>query len=195
MCTSAWSRAAILLFVLGATGGSALDAFYIHQGVKRYGTAVLAGSTLLGLPWWTPLLAGSAAVAIGLSHPLLDPLLAHSRTVRRLSTSIAALGWLCLAYLLGALPLASIARFGLLGLLYLNFWLLARRSWQNLLFSAVVAITGTLIEMILVAAGIFSFPHNADLLGVPSWLPWLYACASLALGDLGRAFTLLQRGG
>ncbi|WP_052888290.1 hypothetical protein [Thermogemmatispora carboxidivorans] len=195
MCTSAWGRAAVLLFLLGATGGSALDAFYVHQGVKRYSIAVVTGSSLFGLPWWVPLLAGSAAVAIGLSHPLLDPLLIHSRTVRRLSTSIAALGWLCLAYLLGAIPLAPLARFGLLGLLYLNFWLLAGRSWQNLIFSAVVAITGTLIEMILVNAGIFSFPQNADLLGVPVWLPWLYASASLALGDLGRALILLQRGG
>ncbi|WP_069803645.1 hypothetical protein [Thermogemmatispora onikobensis] len=195
MCTSAWGRAAVLLFLLGATGGSALDTFYVHQGVKRYGTVVVTGPPLFGLPWWAPLLAGSAAVAIGLSHPLLDPLLAHSRTARRLSTSIAALGWLCLAYLLGAIPLAPLARFGLLGLLYLNFWLLAGRSWQNLIFSAVVAITGTLIEMILVNAGIFSFPQNADVLGVPVWLPWLYASASLALGDLGRALMLLQRGG
>ncbi|RAQ95465.1 hypothetical protein [Thermogemmatispora tikiterensis] len=195
MDTSTWGRAAVLLFLLGATGGSALDAFYVHQGLKRYSTAVVAGPTLFGLPWWVPLLTGSAAVAIGLSHPLLDPLLAHLRTTRRLSTSIAALGWLCLAYLLGAIPLAPLARCGLLGLLYLNFWLLAGRSWQNLIFSAVVAITGTLIEMILVNAGIFSFPQNAELLGVPAWLPWLYAYASLALGDLGRALISLQRGG
>ncbi len=195
MRMSAWGRATILLFLLGACGGGAFDAFYVSQGIKRYSPLVSAGPTLLGLPWWAPLLAGSAAVVIGLSHPLLDPLLAYSRTARRLSTSIAALGWLCLAYLLGALSLAPIARFGLLGLLYLNFWLLAGRSWQNLVFSAVVAITGTLIEMILANAGIFSFPQNAELLGVPAWLPWLYACASLALGDLGRALILLQRGG
>ncbi len=187
---SAWAWIALWLFLLGAISGTALDAFYVYIGIERY-----SASTLLGLPWWGPLLAGSAAVAIGVSHPLFDPLLAHWRTARRLSTSIAALGWLPLAYLIGATPLATGARFGLLALVYLNFWLLEGRSWQNLVFSAVVAVTGTLIEMILVNARIFSYLQDSDLLGVPVWLPWLYACASLAVGDLGRALMTLQRRG
>jgi hypothetical protein len=83
---------------------------------------------------------------------------------------------------------------GLLILVYLNFWLLAGRSWQNLLLSLVTAITGTLIEMTLVAAGAFSYVHP-DILGVPFWLPCIYACASLAVGDLGRSLmSLSQRG-
>lgn len=90
--------------------------------------------------------------------------------------------------------LDSIAKAGLLILIYLNFWLLAGRSWQNLLLSLVTAITGTLIEMTLVAAGAFSYVHP-DILGVPLWLPCIYACASLAVGDLGRSLvSLSQRG-
>jgi hypothetical protein len=186
----AWVRLVWWLFLPGAIGGTALDALYVHLGIERY-----TAPTLFGLPWWAPLLFGVAAVAIGLSHPLLDPLLVHWRRARRLSTSIAALGWLLLAYLLGATPLPAAARCGLLGILYLNFWLLAGRSWQNLVLAVVVVITATLIEMILVNAGMVSFPDESNLLGVPVWLPWLYAYASLVLGDLGRALMTLQRGG
>src|SRR6266480_1443560 len=70
--------------------------------------------------------------------------------------------------------------------MYFNFWLLTGRGWQNLLLSLVTAITGTLVEMTLVAAGAFSYLQPA-MLGVPYWLPFMYACASLAVGDLGRS--------
>ena len=68
----------------------------------------------------------------------------------------------------------------------MNFWLLAGHAWQNLIYSIVVAITGTLIEMILISAGAFAYLHP-DFLGVPYWLPCLYAIASLAVGDVGRS--------
>ncbi len=140
---------------------------------------------LFGLAWWVPPLFGAAAVAIGYSHPLVDPLL-HHRRFRRLSVSIGELTWVVLAYLVSASTLPSIAKVGLLTVIYLNFWVLAGRGWQNLLLSLVTAITGTLIEMILVAAGAFSYLHP-DFVGVPYWLPGIYACASLAVGDLGRS--------
>jgi len=42
------------------------------------------------------------------------------------------------------------------------------------------------VEMTLVAAGAFSYLQT-DILGVPYWLPFMYACASLVVGDLGRS--------
>ncbi len=171
---------ALWLFLLGATFGTALDALHVYTGVERYPMP-----TFLGVAWWVPLLFGVAAIAIGYSHPLVDPLLQHRR-FRRLSASIGELTWLLLAYLISASRLETIAKVGILLIIYLNFWLLAGRSWQNLLLSFVTAVTGTLIEMILVAAGVFSYTHP-DILGVPYWLPCIYACASLAVGDLGRS--------
>ena len=94
--------------------------------------------------------------------------------------------WLVLAYLVSAIALPSIAKAGLLVVIYLNFWVMAGRSWQNWLLSIATAITGTLTEMVLVAAGAFSY-LQPDFLGVPYWLPCIYACASLAVGDLGRS--------
>ena len=171
----------LLLFLFGATAGSVLDAFHTYSGVERYPVPVL-----LGLAWWVPLLFGSAVVAIGCSHPLLDPLLHNRRPRRRISVSLAELVWLVLAYLVSASFLDSLAKVGLLAIIYFNFWLLSGGGWQNLVLSTVTAITGTLIEMILVAAGAFSYLHP-DFIGVPYWLPCMYACASLAVGDLGRS--------
>jgi uncharacterized membrane protein YoaT (DUF817 family) len=71
-------------------------------------------------------------------------------------------------------------------LIYFNFWLLTGGGWQNLLLSLVTAITGTLVEMTLVAAGAFSY-LQPDILGIPYWLLFMYACASLAVGDVGRS--------
>jgi len=168
------------LFLLGAILGTGLDALHVYSKVERYPMPAL-----FGLAWWVPPLFGAAAVAIGYSHPLVDPLL-HHRRFRRLSVSIGELTWVVLAYLVSASTLPSIAKVGLLTVIYLNFWVLAGRGWQNLLLSLVTAITGTLIEMILAAAGAFSYLHP-DFVGVPYWLPGIYACASLAVGDLGRS--------
>ena len=177
------------LFVLGATLGTALDAVHVHTGVERYPAPVL-----FGLAWWVPLLFGAAAVAIGYSHPMVDPLLHHDRPSHRLSSSFAELTWLLLAYLISASTLESLVKVGLLFLIYFNFWLLMGGGWQNLLLSLVTAITGALIEMILVASGAFSYLHP-DILGVPYWLPFIYACASLAVGDFGRSLmSFSQRG-
>jgi hypothetical protein len=174
-------RAIFWLFLLGATLGTALDAFHVYSYVELY-----TNPAFFGVAWWVPLLFGSAVVAIGYSHPFIDPLIHNLRRPRRLTTSIAELTWLLLAYLIAASPISSLAKAVLLILIYFNFWLLAGRGWQNLLLSLVTAITGALVEMTLVAAGAFSY-LQPDIFGVPYWLPFMYACASLAIGDLGRS--------
>ena len=173
-------RALLWLFLPGATLGTTLDAFHAFSGVERY-----ASPTLLGVAWWVPLLFGGAAVTIGYSHTMLDPLL-HHRRFRPLFSSLLGLAWLPLVYLISASFFDTLTKTLLILLVYCNFWLLAGSDWQNLVFSLATAITGTLIEMILVAAGAFAYLHP-NMLGVPYWLPGIYACASLALGDLGRS--------
>lgn len=173
-------KIAFSLFALGAIPGTLLDAFQVANQVERY-----PFPAFLGVAWWVPLLFGTASLVIGLSHPLVDPLLRHHRSPSMLN-SIAALGWLILAYLISVGALDPLTKTGLLLLIYLNFWMLSGRAWQNLVLSIVTAITGTLIEMILVAPGAFEYLHP-NWLGVPAWLPLIYACASLAVGDMGRS--------
>ncbi len=168
------------LFILGIVCGTLLDAFQVANQVERYPVPAF-----LGVAWWVPLLFGTASLAIGLSHPLVDPLLRHHRSPSLLN-SIPELGWLILAYLISVGALDPFTKTGLLLLIYLNFWMLSGRAWQNLVLSIVTAITGTLVEMILVALGAFEYLHP-NWLGVTAWLPLIYACASLAVGDIGRS--------
>ncbi|MGZ3615703.1 MAG: hypothetical protein ACXWOL_02205 [Ktedonobacteraceae bacterium] len=175
------SRTIFWLFILVAIFGTALDAFHVYSSIEQY-----TRPAFLEVAWWVPLLFGFAAVAIGYSHPFIDPLIHNFRRPRRLSTSIAELAWLLLAFVIAASPISSLAKTILLGLIYFNFWLLTGRGWQNLLLSLVTAITGTLVEMTLVAAGTFSY-LQPDILSIPYWLPFMYACASLAVGNLGRS--------
>ena len=176
-----YSWAFFWLFLAGAICGTALDVFHVYSSIERYHRPAF-----LGIAWWVPLLFGFATVFIGYSHPFIDPLIHNIRRPRRLITSIAELSWLLLAYVIAASTFTSISKAILLGLIYFNFWLLTGRGWRNLLLSVVTAITGTLIEMTLVAAGAFSY-LQPDILGIPYWLPFMYACASLAIGDLGRS--------
>jgi hypothetical protein len=177
------------LFVLGATVGTGLDAFHVYSKVERYTVPVF-----FGLAWWVPLLFGLAAVAIGFSHAMVDPLLGQQRAPREFQMCVVGLLWVVLVYVISATAIDSLAKVGLMMLVYLNFWLIVGRSWQNLLFSLATAITGTLVEMVLVAAGAFSYLHP-DFIGVPYWLPCIYACASLAVGDMGRYLLVLRTSG
>src|SRR6266571_7093363 len=106
------------LVAYGAIGGTALDALHVFSGVERYDMPVLFGM----LAWWVPLLFGSAAMAIGLSHPLLDPCFAQRRQARSLLHSSAKLGWLVLAYGISASPISSLVKVGLIALVFTTFW-------------------------------------------------------------------------
>jgi hypothetical protein len=177
------------LFLPGATLGTALDMLYVQSGIERY-----PSPALFGVAWWVPPLFGAAAVGIGYSHVLGDVLLRHRRIRSHLLWSAGESLWLVLTYLLSASGLASLAKVGLVLVVYLNFWVMVGGGWQIALLGLVTAVTGTLIEMILVAAGAFTYLHP-DFLGVPFWLPGIYACASLAVGDLGRALFFAGRRG
>ena len=178
------------LFIWGATMGTGLDAFHVYSKVERYAMPVF-----LGVAWWVPLLFGGAAVAIGYSHLMVDPLLGQLRVPRKLQMCIVQLLWVVLAYTISATSISSLSKVGLMMIVYVNFWFVAGKGWQNVVLSLATAITGTLVEMVLVAAGAFAYRHP-DFIGVPYWLPCIYACASLAVGDMGRYLFLssTQRG-
>src|SRR5438105_3006642 len=89
--------AILWLFLLGATLGTALDAFHAYSGIERYSMPVF-----FGLAWWVPLLFGAAAVAIGYSHPMVDPLLGQRRRPRHILLCLGELTWVLLAYIVSA---------------------------------------------------------------------------------------------
>src|SRR5712671_140330 len=76
-------RAAVPLGALGATVGPVLDGFHTWSGTTWY-----TSPGWLRTVWWCPLLFGGAALAIGLSRPLLEG--------RAAPGARAAAGWLAL---------------------------------------------------------------------------------------------------
>src|SRR5579863_6353187 len=95
----------LLLFLIGAIVGSLLDAFHVYSNIDRY-----PKPAFMGLAWWAPLLFGGAGVAIGYSHPLVDPLLHNRHPHKSIVSSAAESGWIVLAYLISASTLDSLVK-------------------------------------------------------------------------------------
>jgi hypothetical protein len=174
-------RAALILALLGATLGPALDYAHVVTGAIRYPPPVTF------LPWWVPLLYASAAIAVGLSHPALDarirPKPLPARTRGQLAAGFA--GFCAVWVASGALPLGSAAVAAILAPASLALWWWLDRTWQGLVQAAGTAAGGVAVEVVLSRAGLFSHTHP-DVLGVALWLPFIYVAASVGVGNVGR---------
>ncbi|MFO1462608.1 MAG: hypothetical protein U1F66_02450 [bacterium] len=185
------AKAAVLLFLVGAIFGPVGDSFHVVSGTTDYPQNIFQ-LYFWRLPWWVPLIFGTATVAIGLSHPQMDRWLGAPRD-RPGSRGIAAVIFGVAAFLgiyamTAFVPLASGGPLDLLiaGSAIL-VWGLLDRTWQGALLAAMTAVVGTLVEITLVHIGAFWYnPPKNLLFGVGSWLPWLYVSASVAVGNLGR---------
>src|SRR5882672_3982906 len=96
-------RAAVPLGALGATVGPVLDGFHTWSGTTWY-----TSPGWLRTVWWCPLLFGGAALAIGLSRPLLE---GRAAPVERAAAGrlAAAIGLFVVAYAASAfLPASSL---------------------------------------------------------------------------------------
>jgi hypothetical protein len=175
-------RAALGLFLLGATLGSALDAIHTHFGGTAYTRPIL-----WKMAWWTPLLFGSAFV-IGLLRPLWER--AHRAPRARAApptwtAAAMAMGLFVAAYFASVLPLAWPVVSALLLLLFLVGYWLFDRSAVGLLIAVASAVGGPLVEHVLVRCG--TFVHLSPVyLGLSGWLPFLYLCAAVGLTTLAR---------
>lgn len=176
-----WVRAAVILAAIGATLGPVLDYLHVVTGAIRYPPPVET------VPWWVPLLYTGAALAIGLSHPALDPWLQRRRTqpLTRGRVLGGFLVFLSVWLLSGAIHLPSAVVAAILAPPSLAAWWWLDRTWQGLGQALATAAGGCLVEITLSHAGLFSHTHP-DMLGVAFWLPWIYVAASSGVGNVGR---------
>jgi hypothetical protein len=189
--------AALFLFALGAVLGTAGDIGHVLTGTTAYAQGVYVWYFLDVMPWWVPLLFGGAAVAIGLSHPWMDRILGAAERPGTRSAGRMGLGlalFLALYLASGLLPHQpyrldhAVVAAGALGL-----WLALDRTWQGAVMAAGTAAAGTAVEMFLIGRGVFWYGvQSVQWHGVADWLPWLYAAASVAVGNCGRR--LLREG-
>ncbi len=79
-------------------------------------------------------------------------------------------------------------RCAILSAIFLTGWALCDRTPLGLAIAALAALFGPAVEITLIRAGVFVH-HEAHLLGIPVWLPFLYLTASVGLGSLARWLT------
>ena len=184
-------RPAIILVLLGATFGSLFDWLHVKTGAIAY-----AKPTSLGIAWWVPLLYSTAALAIGLSHPMADRLLGRVERVAhtRARLVFGFVAFCAIWFATGALPFSSAIVAAMLAPVSLAIWFALDRTWQGLLLASSTAVFGFAFEALLSRLGLFRHIHP-DVLGIAIWLPTIYVAASVGIGNLGRALTKWARPG
>jgi hypothetical protein len=136
------------------------------------------------MPFWTPLLFGSATLALGMSRPFFGR--------SKVQTYLGLPVFLATYALSGFLPkpAGGIADVILAAIAFVS-WVAFDRSLVGILFGVLSALAGTAVESFLVHQSVFSYlPLSNNLFGVPSWLPWLYFTASMGVGSAGQSALL-----
>ncbi len=190
-------RLGLLLFATGFFLGPLGDFAHVVTGTTGYPTERY-GVDWMGIPFWVPFLFGSAALLVGASHLSLDRLLgADSMRIGSTSLLRVALGLLAFLGLYVASGLLPGPAGGMddaaLALGAGMTWATLDRTWQGALLALATAFCGTAFEILLIKNGIFYYsPSVSNLMGVPSWLPWLYVAASVGVGNFGRFIVQTQ---
>ncbi len=182
-------RTAFILFFLGAVIGTLGDLCHVLSFTDGYANAFLPLPT--GQPLWVPFLFGGATMAIGLGHPWADRVLFSKWKRIKLHKKQIILGGISFHILYsisGFLPLEpTLFRDISMMLGAIATWLAFDRSTPGILLAIVTAGAGTAFEINLVRqGGFYYYPHSSQLMGVPTWLPWLYVTASITVGNIGR---------
>lgn len=173
----------LVLFAFGAVVITFFDGFHTHSGTTRYATVVA-----FQMAWWAPLLFGAS---VGLGGPLF------AVGYRSLGGTRAPPPWLALGaafvsfgalyYFSGFFHGANATKLGVLSFAALVLWGVLDRTWQGAACALGAALSGPAVEVALVHLG--AFAHlQPDALGIPMWLPALYACAAPVLGHASRRF-------
>jgi multisubunit Na+/H+ antiporter MnhG subunit len=122
----------------------------------------------------------------GLLYALGYRRLRGARAAPGWGVALAALGVFAILYAASAfLPASNVVKLVVLAAGAIVLWAWIDRSWQGVVLAAIAAVTGPLTEAALSRAGLFRH-LQADVLGVPIWLPALYAASGPSFGQLAR---------
>ncbi len=178
-----------LCFVLGAAVGTGLDAIHAYSDVLEY-----SNETFGRLAWFVPLEFGLLGVGAGIALPWLEglagkpPLSSRDATVLgRLAVLAGELALFTGLYFLTTLPETELARISLaVALVALAVIRLLTSSVPGEgLFVGLAVVLGPATEAILSSLGVFEYTDE-DFLGIPYWLPGLWANAGFLIRRLLR---------
>lgn len=164
------------LFLIGAVTGTLLDGLFTWKEIAYYPNPFLFQTA-----WWVPFLFGGGVLLMGWSHAKLHPI--GGGCPFRFVVSLVFLGLACASAALLHLP--PLTKAVLLFLLYLLSWRIADQTKKSLWLALLTAIGGCAIESFLGSFGLYHYTQ-ADIVGIPLWLPLLYLHVSAAAGNLGR---------
>jgi hypothetical protein len=166
-------------FALGAALGTALDALHVYGDVETYANQVIGQ-----LGWFVPLEFGVVGVVAGLVVPALDERLAGHRLSWPLGVRLREVA---LIFALYAATLAGNGWGAPLLLLVFTLLVILRVARSGVpgdwVFALVAALAGPAVEASIVALGAFDYTEP-DLLGLPMWLPALWANGGLVVRRL-----------
>ncbi len=168
-----------VVFALGAVGGTALDHLHVAGGVLAYPDPVLLGHAA-----WVPVALGLAA-ALGARLAVLLGRRAIGPRPSWLRLSIDAVLFVGAYGVTAAVPGRTALVAAVLGTAWLARSVGGRDPTWRILHALACATLGIAVEAGLVSAGAFRHRYP-DVLGVPAWLPALYACAAPLLADAGE---------
>ncbi len=181
-----WVRFLTLSFVVGAIVGTTGD--YCHvitntDGYPKRGPFPFLPIPDVNMPVWVPFLFGTAVMLMATVHKLLAKAY-HPRLEKHFVLAACAPLLFVTIY-----ALSGFLQFGTGG--WQDVWLaaLAIFMWwamDGTRLGAILAVTnaffGTCFEIFLVSiGGFFYYKTHSNLMGVPSWLPWLYVIASVCI--------------
>ena len=154
------TRAVVVAFMVGGIVGVLCDQIHVHYGVLYY-----ASPWLWGQAWWVLPLFG--ATTVGVLH--------GAKLFMRASIGehelYGSAAWFFAAYWASGMWHGH--PYGL-AVCYALFLALRTTHGVTWLFGLGIAAGGVLVEWLLTSLGLFTYRHP-DLLGLPLWLPGLYA--------------------
>ena len=179
--------ASVLFFLLGATLGTALDALHAYGDVESYANPVIGR-----LGWFVPLEFGLAGLVAGVTVPALDRRLAGHTLAWPLADRFRELALIVALY--ATTVIANGWGAGLIAVAFVALLVLrlARsRAPGDWAFALVAGLAGPAVEAAIHAVGAFDY-SEPDLLGIPIWLPALWANGGIVIRRLFAPLTVAE---
>jgi len=175
-------RPLLLLSLFGATIGILLDALHTWSGTTEY-----THPLVLRTAWWAPLLFANAYGVGGMIFALGYRRLGGPPAVRTRSELALGLVAFALLYATSAyLPAPNIVKLVVLLAGAAALWWRLDRTRVGAALACVAAVAGPTTEIILTHFGLFRH-LQADVAGIPIWLPALYLASGPSFGQIARA--------
>lgn len=187
----------------GAALGPFLDGYHSAFGVLAYTKPVsinIANIYLLQTDYWVPPMFALAAIILGISYPALDrafsvPIVSRAPTVPAVLTCISYFSFqYYLSGLLFSQGYSPTILHAVLAFTAAANWAIFDRTPTGAVMSVVTGLAGPIVEVGLLNAapamvGGALYRYSApDVLGIPLWIGWVYACGAPAVGNLARLF-------